>query len=176
MRHVAQRPPKLSRDSIVHWQNYYWMKTYVTCLGRMLRLHPDLVLRYWFYLRHILLWADETLLCNVADLRPTLPAYLSEPPANAEVEPQPLTPTSTRRIIQCARRFFVWAKITFPREFRALPTAWIERLRPLQTGARVNPLVRLSRATRDRMICNSHVAISQTLTPFCSRAGEGKER
>jgi hypothetical protein len=102
----------------------------VTYLGEMLQLHPDSVLRYWFYLRHILLWADETLLCEVADLRPALPAYLSEPPEEAEVEPQPLTPASIRKVIQCARRFFVWAKITFPREFRALPTAWVETLQP----------------------------------------------
>lgn len=168
MRHIAQRPPRLSRDIIVNRQNHYRMRPHATCLGKRLRLHPDSVLRYRFCLRPIPLWSDQTLLSEAADLRPNLPAGLSEPPAKADAEPRPLTPASTRPIVQRARRFFVRARITLPGEFRALPTARIERLRPLQTGARVNPLVRLSRAARDRTLCSSHVASSQTLTPFCS--------
>lgn len=118
-------------------------------LRDILQLHPDSVLLYWCYLRHILLWADTMPLPEAAKIRPALPVYLSarlvsgtylspqtKRAAGGEwgspgvhVEPQPLTPASVRKVIQCARRFYVWAKITFPGEFRDVPIAWIETLR-----------------------------------------------
>jgi len=39
-----------------------------------------------------------------------------------------LAPATLKKIFQTAKRFLLWAKMTYPREFRDLPMAWIDAL------------------------------------------------
>ena len=41
-----------------------------------------------------------------------------------------MAPTTLKKIIQTTKRFFTWLKTTYPREFRDMPAAWIDTLRP----------------------------------------------
>ena len=60
---------------VVNRNNYQLTKAYLEYLSNVMQLNPSSVSRYRFYLRHLLLWADETLLSGAPDLRPTFPTY-----------------------------------------------------------------------------------------------------
>ena len=60
---------------VVNRNNYQLTKAYLEYLSNVMQLNPRSVSRYRFYLRHLLLWADETLLSGAPDLRPTFPTY-----------------------------------------------------------------------------------------------------
>ena len=84
--------------------------------------------RYWFYLRHLLLWADEVPFSRAPDIRPTLPSYLASVCPRGET--RAFAPATLKKIVNTNKRFFLWVKATCPREFRGLPKRWIETLRP----------------------------------------------
>ena len=84
--------------------------------------------RDWFYLKYLLLWADETLLSEVAAIRPTFATFLST--TRRDGDEGPLAPATLKKVIQTVKRFFTWVKLTYPREYRNLSTAWIDTLRP----------------------------------------------
>ena len=65
---------------------------------------------------------------KVMPLHPTYPTYVSSLHGhNGEAT---LAAISQKKIIEAARRFFVWAKQNHPKEFSDLTTAWLESLRP----------------------------------------------
>ncbi|MBI5304881.1 MAG: tyrosine-type recombinase/integrase [Chloroflexi bacterium] len=91
------------------------------------QLDRDSLNRYWAYLKHLLLWADEVFFGRVMDKRPTFAMYLI---SDREASGLPaFAPVTLRKIFQTAKRFFLWAKTTYPREFQAMPMAWIDALR-----------------------------------------------
>jgi integrase len=79
-------------------------------------------------LRHLLLWADETPFNKVQDIQLAFPTYLSS--ARLDGKERTLSHSSLKKIAQMSKRFFVWAKMTFPRKFRELPLSWVDVLRP----------------------------------------------
>ena len=62
---------------MVNRRNYQRVCEYLDYLAQVSQLDPRSVERYRFYLRHLLLWADETLLGEVASIRPGFPHFLS---------------------------------------------------------------------------------------------------
>jgi integrase len=113
---------------MVNRDNYRLARSYLRHLSEVVQLDPDTINRYWFYLRHLLLWADETPFNRVQDLPRAFPAYLAT--ARLDGKDGTLSYSTLRKITQTSKRFLFWAKMTWPREFRRLPIAWIDTLRP----------------------------------------------
>jgi len=113
---------------MINRQNYHWIKAYLEHLQTVMQINAQSIRRYWSYLRHVLLWADEASLGEASHIRPLFSAYLAEvrPADKAE----PLAPATVKKIFQIAQRFFRWAKLSFPRDFQPVSTTWIESLRP----------------------------------------------
>ena len=65
---------------MIERQNYLKIKEHLKYLEEVLQLNPTSVERYRFYLRHLLLWADDQNFRNVQAIRPTLPTYLTSLP------------------------------------------------------------------------------------------------
>jgi site-specific recombinase XerC len=114
--------------TVVNRNNYQQVKAYLEHLTSVMQLNPRSVSRYRFYLRHLLIWADEVSLSGAPNLRPTFSSYLAA--VRQEEEAGPLAPTTLKKIIQTTKRFFTWLKTTYPSEFRGVSAAWIDTLRP----------------------------------------------
>lgn len=112
---------------MIERQNYLKVKEHLKYLEEVLQLNPTSVERYRFYLRHLLLWADGQNFRNVQAIRPTLPSYLASLPGKEGKGT--LAGVSQKKIIDSSKRFFRWAKSTYPREMNSLPVAWIDTLR-----------------------------------------------
>jgi hypothetical protein len=108
---------------MVNRQNYHWAKAHLEYLQDVMQLKPRSVERYRAYLRHTLLWADATPFTQAPDIRPTLTTYVSQPGTDTPGDTEPLASATVRKVIQTAHRFFLWAKMTYPREFRDVSTA-----------------------------------------------------
>jgi hypothetical protein len=65
---------------VIERQNYSKITEHLHYLEEVLQLAPVSVERYRFYLRHLLLWADDQSFRNVQGIRPTLPSYLASLP------------------------------------------------------------------------------------------------
>ncbi len=113
---------------MVNRRNYLWTKAYLNYLLEDMQLADKSVNRYRFYLRHLLLWADEVLFSNAPSIRPAFPSYLASVRRDGKAET--LAPTTLKKIVNTAKRFFVWLKMTFPTQCRPLTKAWIDALRP----------------------------------------------
>lgn len=112
---------------MIERQNYLKIKEHLKYLEEVLQLNPASVERYRFYLRHLLLWADDQNFRNVQVIRPTLPSYLASLPGKDGKGM--LAGASQKKIIDSSKRFFRWAKSTYPREMNNLPISWIDTLR-----------------------------------------------
>ena len=104
------------------------LRTHLAYLTEVFQLDARSVDRYWFYLKYLLLWADAILLGEIMSVRPTFAAFLAT--SRLDGTRDPLSSATLKKIIQLAKRFLTWAKMTHPRAFRAMPVAWIEALRP----------------------------------------------
>jgi len=112
---------------VIERQNYLKIKEHLKYLDEVLQLNPASVERYRFYLRHLLLWANDHNFRNVQAIRPTLSAYLAALPGKEGKGT--LAGASQKKIIDSSKRFFRWAKSAYPREMNSLPVAWIDTLR-----------------------------------------------
>jgi len=112
---------------VIERQNYLKVKEHLKYLEEVLQLNQASVERYRFYLRHLLLWADDQNFRQVQTIRPTLPSYLASLPGKEGKGT--LASASQKKIIDSSKRFFRWAKVTYPREMSNLPVSWIDTLR-----------------------------------------------
>jgi integrase len=112
---------------VVNRKNYLWTKQFLAYLAEVLTLSEISVSRYWFHLRHLLIWADETLLHKAESIRPSFQSYVGKIPGKDGKDC--LSPDSQRRIIDTARRFFEWATLHCPNEFRKISPGWIDTLK-----------------------------------------------
>lgn len=107
--------------------NYLRVNQHLKYLEEVRQVAPKSVDRYRFYLRHLLLWTGDNVFKNVEKLRPTFPIYLT---SLAGKDPKcGLAGETQKKILELTRRFFLWAKSAYPREFGGLPMSWIETLR-----------------------------------------------
>ena len=90
---------------MIERQNYLKIREHLKYLEEVLQLNPTSVDRYRFYLRHLLLWADDQNFRNVQAIRPTLPSYLVSLPGKEKKEPWPAHPK--RRSLTLANASFV---------------------------------------------------------------------
>ena len=113
---------------MINRKNYLTAKQYLKYLDEVNQLDQRSINRYWFYLKYLLIWADDILFSHAAAIRPTFASYLSV--ERLDGEDGPLSPSTLKKVIQTAKRFFVWAKMTYPRDYREVTAAWIDTLRP----------------------------------------------
>jgi integrase len=102
-------------------------KNFLAYLRDVTQVNPISAQRYWAYLKHLLLWADQVPLSQSVEIRPAFAAYLTV--RQQQVQAMALAPMTVKKIFQTAKRFFTWARTTYPRDFRTVPASWIEALR-----------------------------------------------
>ncbi len=116
---------------MVERQNFLKVKLFLKYMEEVQQVSKSSLDRYSFYLRHLLLWANEHLLGESPAIRPTLQAYAASAPGkDGETT---LAFESQKKIIEISKRFFIWAKATYPKEFTKVTLTWIETLRPPRT-------------------------------------------
>jgi integrase len=115
---------------MIERQNYLKTRKHLTYLKEVMQLNPASLDRYRFYLRHLLLWAGEKDFKTVQNIRPTLPSYLASLPGKDGKGT--LAGCTQKKILDTSKRFFRWAKATYPRELNNLPLAWIDTLRMIR--------------------------------------------
>jgi len=113
---------------MVNRQNYHWARAYLEYLAEVTQLDRRSVERYWFYLKPLLIWADDVLLSQASQRRPAFPAYLAATCQNDAAGVY--APSTLKKIMQTTKRFLLWLKMTYMRDFRDLPVTWIDALRP----------------------------------------------
>jgi integrase len=113
--------------AVIERQNYLKTKKYLIYLGEVMQLTPESLGRYRFYLRHLLLWVMDKEFKDVQEIRPTFTAYLANIPGKDGKGT--LAGTTQKKILDTSKRFFHWAKATYPRELNNLSLAWIDTLR-----------------------------------------------
>ena len=113
---------------MVNRNNYLLIKSHLKYLEEVEQLSASSLRRYWFWLKHLLLWADETHLCRSPEIRPTFPAYVST--LSGRHADASLAAITQKKIIAAAKRFFHWAKMMGYKGYVQIPAAWIDTLRP----------------------------------------------
>lgn len=114
-------------SAVINRDNYHHVKAYCTHLQTVVHVSPSTAGRYFAYLRHLLLWADDTPLTEAPNRQPAFPTYLAHiiSPASAE----PLAPTTLKKILQTTQRFFTWARLAFPVAYKGVSPLWLQSLR-----------------------------------------------
>ena len=113
---------------MINRKNYHYVKEYLKYREEVEQISQASLGRYWSYLRHLLLWADETLFSFTYKKRPTFTSYVSallHPHTN-----DPIAWTTKKKIMESTRRFFTWLKASYPLKFKSITNHWIETLRP----------------------------------------------
>ena len=113
---------------MVNRHNYHFVKEFLTHQQDTRQLDPRSITRYWFYLKFLLLWADEVLFNQLASIRPAFAIYLST--TRLDGREGSLDTDTLKKIIQTVKRFLTWLKMKYPQEFRELTSDWIEELCP----------------------------------------------
>lgn len=108
--------------------NYLLVRQYLKDLKDIYQLADSSIGRYESYLRHLLEWAGETPLHKVMPLRPTFPGYVTSLPGRYGATS--LAAISQKKIIESARRLFMWSRQNHSKEFAALTPTWLASLRP----------------------------------------------
>ncbi len=112
---------------MIERQNYIKVGKYLAYLKEVMQLETNSVERYRFYLRHLLLWAGANDFSKVSIIRPIFPKYISN---HSEVDKsKELAASTQKKILDTSKRFFLWAKRTYPRELNTISLDWIETLR-----------------------------------------------
>lgn len=117
---------------MVNRRNYHLIKEFLGYSRDVTQLDRTSLDRYWSYLKHLLLWADEVVFGKLVDKRPTFATYLTS--AREGCATSTFASVTVKKIFQTAKRFFLWAKTTYPRDFQAMPMAWMDALRLPRTA------------------------------------------
>ena len=109
---------------MINRASYLLAKAFLHYLREVTQLAPDSARRYWSYLKHLLLWADDIPLSQAPEISPSFPSYLKG---------KEMAPATLKKIVNTVKRLLVWAKTAKPREYKDLPSAWIDALRAPKT-------------------------------------------
>lgn len=116
---------------MVNRENYKLVKEYLSWKKGSV---SDLSLsRIKFFLRHLLLWADELFFGKLEIVKgDSFQTYLS----NVKTQTGYLCPESAKKILDYSRDFFRWAKDNYPKVFQTVKTSWITSLKPIRNSER----------------------------------------
>jgi len=114
---------------LVNRQNYLLINRFLVYLLEIEQVSKASIDTYRFYLRHLLLWADDNLFTDLEGLRPTFPDYISGKGNNGVR----LAYNTQKKVLNSAKRFFRWAKSN-SNELSETSLEWFDALRlPRQT-------------------------------------------
>lgn len=113
---------------MINRQNWLDVRLYLRYLANVRQHSPETVLRVRSHLRHLLEWADDTLLARAANINSTFPAYLVD---------LRLSPSSINKGLEAARQFFAFGRDHWPQRYRRISASWISLLQPPR-GSRLN--------------------------------------
>ena len=113
---------------MVNRDNYLLARAYLDYLREVRQLSNLSIGRYWSYLKHLLLWADEAPFSRASTIRPSFPTYLAS--ARLDGKGHTFAPATLKKIIWATKRFFTWVLTFYPRKFKKFPRLWIDALRP----------------------------------------------
>jgi site-specific recombinase XerC len=105
---------------MINRANYLHVRAYLAHTQRVRQHEPTTVKRNRGHLRHLLEWADETLLTDPRSLDP-FPAYLVE---------KRLAPATIAKTLTVARQFFNFMRADYPLLYKRIKDSWIESLQP----------------------------------------------
>lgn len=108
--------------------NYLLVKEFLAYQREVMQLDAKSIKRYWSYLKHLLIWADDVRFSQVTEIRPTFAMYIKSRSVDSG-SALPLAAPTLKKILQIAKRFFIWVKSTYPSRFRDIPPAWVDALR-----------------------------------------------
>ena len=109
---------------MINRDNYQLSQEFLNYLHDIMRTKQVSVDRYRFYLRHVLIWLDATWAGDASSQVPTFYDYMTAIQAKRKLAPQTVS-----KILQVARRFFLWCKTRQPTRFKRLARDWINSLR-----------------------------------------------
>lgn len=115
---------------MINRRNYLDVREYLAYLERVLQNDPKTVKKRRGEFRHLLVWADDTLLSKARGIDLTFPAYISHPRARADGRSGNLSATTVTSACNAARAFFEWAKTEYPGRYKAITVSWINTIRP----------------------------------------------
>jgi integrase len=113
---------------MVNRDNYLLIKSHLKYLEEVEQLSLDSLQRYWFQLKHLLIWADDIPLIRSPEIRPTFPSYVSALPGSRGKTS--LAAITQKKITAAARRLFHWLRTMRYKGYSQIPVAWIDTLRP----------------------------------------------
>lgn len=102
-------------------QNYADVQAHLTYRDEVFRDAPGTRDGRWSALRTLLIWADDTLLSDAPQVRPTFPTYLAG---------QDLAQSTVDGMMAVVRTYFRWAMVAHKRRYRAISPLWLETLQP----------------------------------------------
>lgn len=113
-------------EKLVNRSNYSLVMEYLDYLKDK-RKDPKSIRRYWFLLKHLLLFAMGTPFDRIHKIKPGLSTHVADLDLSEE---------SRKAITNHARCFLRWCKDYHEDQFTALPRVWIEDLTPVTVTAR----------------------------------------
>jgi integrase len=117
---------------LINRSNYLLARNFLAYLRDVTQVNPISAERYWAYMKHLLLWADVVPLSGATNIHPAFATYLTT--GQRQTQSKILAPLTVKKIFQTAKRFFTWARTTYPRDFRTVPMSWIQALRLPRTS------------------------------------------
>jgi len=97
---------------MIERQNFLKVSKYLLYLKEVMQLGISSVERYRFYLRHLLLWADDHDFSKAPMIRPTFPKYLSK--QVQKDNSKDLAQSTQKKILEQAKDFFFGLKGRIP--------------------------------------------------------------
>jgi len=130
---------------MVNRENYHLCKDFLRSLRENTQVRERSASRYWFYLRHLLLWLDDAPFREAPRRRPSFPNYLASLEGDAG---SGLAPATAKKVIQVTKRVLTWGKVNYSRQFDNVSSGWIDSLQapPLISHPREHVFVTLDEA------------------------------
>ena len=122
---------------MVNRENYLLIRSYLHFLAHSKMVAAESCRRYWFYLRHLLLWLDETPLAKAPEQSPVFPRYLAVP-EERKLLTNPLAPASMKKIIRVTKSFMEWIRTHHLEIWSDSIKEWAESLQPVRISPRIN--------------------------------------
>ena len=97
---------------MIHRANYTHINDHLQYLSEVMQVSASSTGRYRFYLRHLLLWADETLLAMSNKIRPAFPAYVASLPGKDGIGN--LAGSTQKKIIESSKTVFSMGENQLP--------------------------------------------------------------
>jgi integrase len=108
------------------------MKAYLAYREEVVQISQESVRLDEARLRHVLEWADETLIKDALSIRPTLPDYLET--ARIDGRKDTLSPAYKQKIINAAHQFGTWLSV-YQNGYKTSLFVWLDTLRIPRTLA-----------------------------------------